>query len=172
MYRISLPSPGLNVEKSWASWKYKKLAWIWAESSETEFRNLYAAVLGLLNTSSGKMFLIWSLEHPWIPLWKPLSHTKTQRNPRLEREEEEKKKRRKIGKATCCPELKTAEERAKRRLDSTKSQDSRRTVCCWLFASARAVGHPSERFKHNSSVSTFLDPYLFQVTSNDIQHYT
>ena len=112
---------------------------------------------------------------PWIPKGQPLSLSKTQRNPRTRerrREKKEKKEKKKNWKRTMLDSTLYGAPRRKRKHHFTKSRETWRSVCCWLFGSARAVGHPSERFKCNSPVSTFLDPYLLRVTSKGIQPYT
>ena len=157
----------IKFEEEETIWFLQNLAWIWAESSESEFWNLYAAVLSLLNTSSALIFLIRSLQHPWIKLGQPFSLSKTSRTLRTRKRKKERRKerkRRKNGKANCWIRLQTAEDVQKRWLDLTKSQDSRRSVCCLISQSARADGmlRPSD-FVEFPPVSTLLTRIFSEV---------
>ena len=103
-YKLSLPSPGKYLENRWASWEIQKMAFSWAESTETEFCKLYAAVPALLNTSLALTKLI----HTWKDLewaWdNPFSSLRLRETRELERERKDLAKIKEIW-SKGCPRL-------------------------------------------------------------------
>ena len=89
-----------------------------------------------------------------------------------EEEEERKRKEKKNGFSKAVPGIKASEtsnqSKSLTQLSSTREELSVGKIS----KSARAVGHPSERFQQVFGFSTFLDLDLLQVTSKGIQPYT